>query len=57
MQLASARSLITMMPAAFGALESRVLHAASAKRNTTHLDLARWGHRRPGMPWELQASQ
>jgi S-adenosylmethionine synthetase len=46
-----------VVPAAFGVLDSRVLHAAFAKRNTTHLDLARWGHQRPGMPWELHASE
>ncbi len=46
-----------VVPSEFGALESRVLHAAFAKRNTTHLDLARWGHQRPGMPWELSISK
>ena len=40
-------------PSTFGALESRALHAVFATRDTTHLELARWGHQRPGMPWEL----
>jgi S-adenosylmethionine synthetase len=45
-----------VVPAAFGALESRVLHDVFAARTSTHIDLARWGHQQPGMPWELPAA-
>ncbi len=42
-----------VIPPAFGALESRVLHALFVPAAAGAVDLARWGHQRPGMPWEL----
>ena len=41
------------VPAEFGALESRVLHRLFTAPPIALIDLARWGHQRPGMPWEL----
>jgi len=40
-------------PASFGTLESRVLHGLFASASARAVDLARWGHQQPGMPWEL----
>ena len=42
------------VPAEFGALESRVLHGLFSVKEPKLVELARWGHQRPGMPWELQ---
>ena len=41
------------VPAEFGALESRVLHGLFSVKEPKLVELARWGHQRPGMPWEL----
>lgn len=45
-----------VVPASFGALESRVLHDLFAPRVTCAVDLARWGHQQPGMPWEVEGA-
>ena len=45
-----------VVPAGFGALESRVLHGLFAPASARAIELARWGHQQPGMPWELEAS-
>jgi len=42
-----------VIPPVFGALESRVLHGLFVVAPAHAVDLARWGHQRPGMPWEL----
>ena len=42
-----------VVPAGFGALESRVLHGLFAPASARAVELARWGHQQPGMPWEL----
>ncbi len=44
-----------VIPAEFGALESRRLHRLFTAPPIALIDLARWGHQRPGMPWELPA--
>lgn len=41
-------------PSNFGGLESVVLHRLFASSEMPLVDLARWGHQQPGMPWELQ---
>ncbi len=40
-------------PPAFGALESRVLHRVFTEPKLALVDLARWGHQQPYLPWEL----
>ena len=42
-----------VVPGEFGKLESRVLHDIFAPAAEHAVDLARWGHQIPGMPWEL----
>ncbi len=42
-----------VVPSEFGDLESEVLHALFAPAAAHAVDLARWGHQRPGMAWEL----
>ena len=42
-----------VVPPNFGALESRVLHDLFSVKERPLVELARWGHQRPGMPWEL----
>lgn len=42
-----------VVPHEFGALESSILHSLFATRNVAHVDLARWGHQQPGLPWEV----
>ena len=42
-----------VVPAGFGALESRVLHWIFAPASARAIELARWGHQQSGMPWEL----
>ena len=42
-----------VVPPEFGDLESRAMHARFAPAAEQAIDLARWGHQRPGMPWEL----
>ena len=44
------------VPITFGALESRVLHDLFASGAAYAVDLARWGHQQPGMPWELEVA-
>jgi S-adenosylmethionine synthetase len=46
-----------VVPASFAALESRVLHELFAPASARAVDLARWGHQQPGMPWELEPSR
>ena len=46
-----------VVPAGFGALESRVLHGIFAPVSARAVELARWGHQQPGMPWELEPSR
>ena len=41
-----------VIPPVFGALESRVLHGLFVVAPAHAVDLARWGHQQPGMPWE-----
>jgi hypothetical protein len=41
-----------VIPPAFGALESCVLHGLFVVASGHAVDLARWGHQQPGMPWE-----
>ena len=43
------------VPAEFGALETARLHPLLAPKNGL-VDLARWGHQVPGMPWEITSS-
>jgi S-adenosylmethionine synthetase len=45
-----------VVPTRFGALESCVLHGLFAPASASAVDLARWGHQQPGMPWELEPS-
>jgi S-adenosylmethionine synthetase len=45
-----------VVPAGFGPLESRVLHGLFAPASARAIELARWGHQQPGMPWELEPS-
>jgi S-adenosylmethionine synthetase len=45
-----------VVPARFGALESRMLHGIFAPASARAIELARWGHQQPGMPWELETS-
>jgi hypothetical protein len=33
-----------------------VLHRLFAPASARAVDLARWGHQQPGMPWELERS-
>jgi hypothetical protein len=40
---------------AFGALESERLHGLFVEADCALVELARWGHQRAGMPWELAA--
>jgi len=42
-----------MIPDEFGALESDRLHALFVKADASLVELARWGHQQPGLPWEL----
>ena len=37
----------------FGALETARLHPLFVKTNVSLVELARWGHQQPGLPWEL----
>jgi hypothetical protein len=46
-----------VVPAGFGALESRVLHGLFAPASARAIELARWGHQQPGMPWELASPE
>ena len=41
------------IPVNFEKLESRTLHALFSAKLPPLIELARWGHQRPGMPWEL----
>jgi hypothetical protein len=41
--------------ASSGALESERLHGLFVAADCALVELARWGHRRAGMPWELAA--
>jgi hypothetical protein len=43
-----------VIPPPFGALESRVLHELFVVASAHAVDLARWGHQQPGVPWELE---
>jgi S-adenosylmethionine synthetase len=51
--LDGAPSDAVVVPAAFGALETARLHALFVRADVTLVELARWGHQRPGLPWEL----
>jgi len=42
-----------VVPAGFGARESRLLHGLFAPASAHAIELARWGHQQPEMPWEL----
>ena len=43
-----------VIPRAFGALESRVLHGLFVVASAHAVHLARWGHQQSGMPWEYE---
>ena len=42
-----------VVPAEFGALETARLHTLFVKADVSLVELARWGHQQPGLPWEL----
>ena len=42
-----------VLPAEFGALETARLHPLFVKADASLVELARWGHQQPGLPWEL----
>ena len=42
-----------VVPTEFGALETARLHPLFVKTNVSLVELARWGHQQPGLPWEL----
>jgi S-adenosylmethionine synthetase len=46
-----------VVPAEFGVLESTVLHGLLQVDPGMLVELARWGHQRAGMPWELSPSK
>ena len=46
-----------VVPMEFGALESAVLHGLLQVDPGVLVELARWGHQRAGMPWELPVSE
>ena len=46
-----------VVPSNFRALESRVLHGIFVSASARAIELARWGHQQPGMPWELEPSR
>ena len=52
---ASLRRIV--VPPVFGALKSRVLHGIFAPASVRAIELARWGHQQPGMPWELPSPE
>jgi S-adenosylmethionine synthetase len=43
-----------VVPADLDALESNLLHARFAPASARAVDLARWGHQQPTMPWEVK---
>jgi S-adenosylmethionine synthetase len=51
--LDGAPSDAVVVPAAFGALETARLHPLFVTADASLVDLARWGHLQPGLPWEL----
>ena len=46
-----------VVPSNLGALESRRLHKLFSVKEPLLVELARWGHQQPGMPWELEPSR
>lgn len=42
-----------VVPAEFGALETARLHPLFVNADVSLVELARWGHQQPGLPWEL----
>jgi S-adenosylmethionine synthetase len=42
-----------VVPGDFGALETARLHPPFVRADVSLVELARWGHQQPGLPWEL----
>ena len=42
-----------VIPGDYGALETARLHPLFVRAGISLVDLARWGHQQPGLPWEL----
>ena len=51
--LDGAPSDAVVIPGDFGALETARLHPLFVRAGISLVDLARWGHQQPGLPWEL----